>query len=126
MVTAFTGKDHYQTQLTATGHRLVADEPEEIGGGNLGPSPGQFLQLALASCTSITLRMYASRKNFPLDSVRVEVNSEREGEETIFQRHIYLEGPLDGDQRERLLQIANGCPVHKTLTHSIRIESSLK
>lgn len=122
MVTAIIGKELYKTELLATGHELLADEPEDAGGGNLGPSPGQFLQLSLASCTAITVRMYANRKNIPLEKVRVEVSSERYPEKTVFQRHIYFEGPLNDTQREKLLQIA---PVHKTLTNPIEIETSL-
>ena len=121
MVVATNTGASYQTDLVTTGHELIADEPLEAGGGDLGPSPGQFLQLALASCTAITLRMYARRKNIPLEKVRVEVNAERDGEKTIFQRQIYLEGDLEKAQRERLLEIANACPVHRTLTHPIEI-----
>ena len=67
MVSATIGLDLYKTELVATGHSLIADEPEEAGGGDLGPSPGQFLQLSLASCTAITLRMYTHRKNIVLE-----------------------------------------------------------
>lgn len=125
MVTATIGKEPYKTRLIATGHELLADEPEEVGGGNLGPSPGQFLQLSLASCTAITIRMYANRKNIPLEKVRVEINTERYDDKTHFQRHIYLEGSLTEEQRQKLLQIANACPVHKTLTRPIDIETLL-
>src|SRR5258708_15123258 len=121
MVTAIIGKEHYKTDLIATGHELLADEPDDSGGGNVGPSPGQFLQLALASCTAITLRMYADRKNIPLEKIRVEVNAERIGETMVFQRQIYFEEQVTEGQREKLLQIANACPVHRTLTHPIEI-----
>lgn len=125
MVTAIIGREAYKTVLIATGHELLADEPEGAGGGDLGPSPGQFLQFSLASCTAITIRMYANRKNIPLEKVRVEVSAERSAEKTIFQRHIYLEGNLDDLQREKLLKIANACPVHKTLTRPIEIETTM-
>ena len=125
MVTAIIGLDPYKTELIATGHHLLADEPEEVGGENLGPSPGQFLQLSLASCTAITVRMYANRKKIQLGKIRVEVSTERVGEKTIFLRHIYLEGQLDDEQRQKLLQIANACPVHRTLTNPIEIETML-
>jgi putative redox protein len=125
MVTALIGKDRYRTELITSGHHLLADEAEEVGGTNAGPSPGQYLQIALASCTAITLRMYADRKNFPLDKVRVEVNSLRQEGKTIFEREIYLEGNLDDEQRERLLEIANACPVHKTLVNPIEIKTTL-
>ncbi len=125
MVTAIIGHDLYKTELIATGHTLIADEPEEAGGGDLGPSPGQFLQLALASCTAITVRMYARRKDIVLDKIRVEVSTERTPDRAIFIRHIYLEGLEDESQREKLLAIANACPVHKTLTHPIEIETQM-
>ncbi|HRI80737.1 MAG TPA: OsmC family protein, partial [Cyclobacteriaceae bacterium] len=70
MVVATNIGPSYQTDLVATGHELLADEPLEVGGTDLGPSPGQFLQLSLASCTAITLRMYAKRKNIPLEKIR--------------------------------------------------------
>jgi putative redox protein len=126
VVTALIGKDQYRTELITSGHHLLADEAEEVGGNNLGPSPGQYLQMALASCTAITLRMYANRKQFPLDKIRVEVNSQRLEGKTIFQREIYLEGTLNDEQRLRLLEIANACPVHKVLTNPIEINTVLK
>lgn len=125
MVVATNIGPSYQTDLVATGHELLADEPLEVGGTDLGPSPGQFLQLSLASCTAITLRMYAKRKNIPLEKIRVEVNAERESDKTTFQRQIYLDGNLDDTQRQKLFDIANACPVHRTLTHPIEIETIL-
>jgi putative redox protein len=126
VVTALIGKDQYRTELITSGHHLLADEAEEVGGTNTGPSPGQYLQMALASCTAITLRMYANRKQFPLDKIRVEVNSQRLEGKTIFQREIYLDGTLSDEQRLRLLEIANACPVHKALTNPIEINTTLK
>jgi putative redox protein len=126
MVSATIGAETYKTELVATGHVLLADEPEEAGGSDEGPSPGQFLQLSLASCTAITLRMYANRKQINLRQVRVEVDATRDTNKTIFQRHIYLEGDLSDEQRARLLEIANACPVHRTLTHPIEIETVLR
>lgn len=125
MVVATNTGASYQTELVATGHELISDEPLEVGGSDSGPSPGQFLQLALASCTAITLRMYAKRKNIPLEKIRVEVNAERDGKKTLFQRQIYLEGNLEAAQRDRLLDIANACPVHRTLANSIEINTLL-
>ncbi len=125
MVTAIIGQDLYKTELIATGHTLFADEPEEAGGRDLGPSPVQFLQLSLASCTAITLRMYAHHKNIALNKIRVEVNAERAANKTILHRHIYFEGLQDETQHEKLLAIANACPLHKTLTHPIEIKTSV-
>jgi putative redox protein len=126
MVTAIIGRDRYRTELITNGHHLVADEPEEVGGKNLGPGPGEFLMVSLASCTAITVRMYADRKQWPLEKIRVEVTSERNNETTTFIRHVYFEGALDDVQRNRLLQIANACPVHKVLTNPIEIKTELK
>ncbi|HLZ15805.1 MAG TPA: OsmC family protein [Cyclobacteriaceae bacterium] len=126
MVTATIGRDAYRTELLTNGHHLIADEPEEVGGKNLGPGPGEFLMVSLASCTAITVRMYADRKRWPLEKIRVEVSSERMEQMTLFMRHVYLEGALDDTQRARLLQIANACPVHKTLTNPIEIKTELR
>ena len=125
MVTAIIGKDQYKTELITSGHRVIADESEEVGGTNLGPSPGEFLMISLASCTAITLRMYANRKKWNVEKIIVEVAFEKTQVKTIFKREISFEGDLDEDQRNRLLQIANSCPVHKTLTNPIEIETTL-
>jgi putative redox protein len=126
MATAVIGKELYKTSLLTSGHELIADEPEEIGGGNLGPGAGEFLLLSLASCIAITLRMYANRKNWPVDEIRVEVISDNMDKTTYFHCHVYLQGTLDDAQRARMLQIANLCPVHKVLTHPIEIKTSLQ
>ena len=125
MVTATIGRDAYKTELVTSGHHVVADEPEELGGGNLGPAPGEFLMISLASCTAITLRMYADRKKWDVEKIKVEVAFEKTQTKTIFKREISFEGELDDEQRTRLLQIANSCPVHKTLTSQIEINTSL-
>jgi putative redox protein len=125
MVTAIIGKDHYRTELLTSGKTIYADEPEEVGGTDSGPAPGEFLMISLASCTAITLRMYADRKKWDVTKIRVEVASQKLEFKMQFTREISLVGNLDEDQRQRLLQIANSCPVHKTLTNPIEIETSL-
>ena len=125
MVTATIGRDAYKTELVTSGHQVIADESEEVGGTNLGPAPGEFLMISLASCTAITLRMYADRKKWNVEKIKVEVAFEKAQYKTIFKREISFEGDLDDDQRNRLLQIANSCPVHKTLTNPIEIETTL-
>jgi putative redox protein len=125
MVTATIGSDNYKTELMTSGHQTIVDEPEELGGTNLGPAPGEFLMISLASCTAITLRMYADRKKWNVEKIKVEVAFEKAQHKTIFKREISFEGDLDDDQRARLLQIANSCPVHKTLTNPIEIETVL-
>ncbi len=125
MISATIGLDHYKTELVTPGHNALADEAEDKGGTNLGPAPGEFLMMSLASCTAITLRMYADRKKWPVEKIRIEVSSEKLNDTTIFRRKVYLEGTLDETQRQRMLQIANSCPVHKTLTNPIEIKTEL-
>jgi putative redox protein len=126
MVIAINEGELYTTRLLSGNHELIADEAEEVGGKDVGPSPGLFLQMALASCTAVTLRMYATRKQMALKKIRVEVGTEKVGDKTLFLRDIYLDGDMDQSQRDRLLQIANACPVHKILTHPIEISTALK
>jgi len=125
MVTASIGTDHYRTELIASGKKVIADEPQELGGSDEGPAPGELLLMSLASCTAITLRMYADRKKWDVTRIKVEVASEKVDNKTFIQREVSLEGNLEADQRQRLLQIANACPVHKMLTNPIEISTSL-
>ncbi len=125
MVSATIGADHFRTEITVGGKIVIADEPEELDGTNQGPAPGEFLLISLASCTAITLRMYADRKNWPIEKIIVEVNFEKVDNKTIFKRELQLVGDLTDEQKARLLQIANACPVHKTLTNPIEIQTSL-
>ena len=118
-------------------HRLAADEPVAAGGSNLGPNPYDFLLAGLGACTSMTLRLYADRKQWPLQKVTVRLSHEKihaedcadcetkEGKIDRIERAIEIEGPLDADQRERLLEIAEKCPVHRTLHSEIKILSGL-
>lgn len=125
MVSAIIGTDHFRNEITVGGKMVIADEPEELDGTNQGPAPGEFLLISLASCTAITLRMYADRKNWPIEKIIVEVNFEKVDNKTIFKRELQLVGDLTDEQKARLLQIANACPVHKTLTNPIEIQTSL-
>jgi putative redox protein len=125
MVTATIGTDRFRTEITTGGKTIIADEPDELGGTDLGPAPGEFLMVSLASCTAITIRMYADRKKWPVEKITVEVNFEKVDNTTIFKRELQLVGELSDEQRARLLQIANACPVHKTLTNPIEIQTSL-
>lgn len=118
-------------------HHVLADEPEAYGGANLGLMPYQFLSAGLAACTSMTVRMYARRKGWPLEDISVDVihgkihgedceHCETEdGKIDQFQRKITLKGDLDADQRARLLEIADRCPVHRTMDSEIDVTTAL-
>ena len=125
MVTAIIGKDHFRTEVIASGKTVIVDEAEELGGTNAGPSPGELMLISLASCTAITLRMYADRKKWEVSKITVEVASEKMSSKTIFNCEISLEGDLEEDQRQRLLQIANACPIHRLLTNPIEVNTIL-
>lgn len=124
-ITATIGKDHYQTVLTNSRHQIIADEPKEYEGTDLGPNPHELLMMSLASCTAITLRMYADRKKWEIEQIIVEVNYSKEQGKNTFNRQISVVGSISEDEKTRLLHIANACPVHKTLTHPIEINTTL-
>ncbi len=124
-------------EIEAGRHRVVADEPAAAGGTDRGPSPYELLLAALGACTSMTVAMYARRKQWPLERVVVRLEHARihaedcaecetkEGMLDRIEREITLSGPLSPEQRERLLEIANRCPVHRTLTSEIDIRTRL-
>lgn len=116
----------YATQLVVGHHHAVADEPVDLGGGDTGPAPDEIVLSALGACTAITLRMYAERKQWPLEGVEVELGYDERGKDrTVIRRTVHLRGPLDPEQRARLLQIANACPVHRILTGTVEIPTAL-
>lgn len=131
------GKGRYTQEITIGTHILTADEPIESGGNDLGPSPYDFLLAALGSCTSMTLRMYSELKNIPLKKVIVTLQHEKiyakdcadcenpNSRIDHINRQIELQGDLTEEQRKKLLEIANKCPVHRTLTSKILITTEL-
>jgi putative redox protein len=126
-----------RTEVEAGGHTMVADEPESLGGTDEGPNPYDYLLAALGGCTAMTLRMYADRKGWPLESVTVRLSQDRihakdceeceteEGRIDRIGREIEMVGPLDEKQRRRLLEVADMCPVHRTLKGEVLVENSL-
>lgn len=131
------GAAGFAQEIVAGRHRISADEPATAGGTDTGPSPYDLLLAALGACTSMTLSMYARRKGWPLERVVVRLQHTRihaedcaecetkEGMLDRIEREIDLAGPLTEEQRGRLLEIANRCPVHRTLTAEIDIRTRL-
>lgn len=125
MIKAVLHKAHYATEITSDTNTLIADEPISHGGTGKGFAPMELLASSLAACTSITLRMYADRKEWALDSIEVSVDIETNTDTSIFKRIINLKGSLNDEQTSRLLYIANHCPVHKILSNNISIQTTL-
>jgi uncharacterized OsmC-like protein/fermentation-respiration switch protein FrsA (DUF1100 family) len=136
VVVSETRRGRFQQDVRAGRHRLLADEPVQVGGSDSGPNPYDLLLAALGACTSMTLRLYAERKALPLDRVTVRLSHSKihavdceqcetkEGMIDRIERVITLAGELDADQRTRLLEIADKCPIHRTLTSEIEIRTS--
>ncbi|MEW5421371.1 alpha/beta fold hydrolase [Amorphus sp. 3PC139-8] len=132
-----TGEGRFQNRVLIGRHRLIADEPEKVGGNDTGPSPYDYLSIALGACTTMTLRMYAEHKGLELDQVSVAVShdkvhaedcegcakefADRSGKIDRFVRRLTIRGELDASTRARLLQIADKCPVHRTLTQGAAV-----
>jgi uncharacterized OsmC-like protein len=137
-VKARIGRTGLATTIEAGGHSMLADESVAVGGTASGPSPYDHFLAALGSCTAMTLRMYANRKTWPLEGVVVTLRHSRiyaadcadcekkTGKIDVIEREIELLGPLDGEQRARLLEIADHCPVHRTLTGQIKVRTRLQ
>jgi putative redox protein len=114
----------FAQDIEVGGHRLRADEPTEKGGDNSGPGPHELLLAALGSCTAMTLKVYAERKGWPLRDVRVTVQGGHTDGAFAITRHLTIDGDLDAEQRQRLVEIADKCPVHKTLAGEITITTT--
>jgi putative redox protein len=126
MTTASIATNKYRVTLKNGRHDFFADEPQKQGGSDTAPAPDELLEASLASCTAITLRMYADRKQWPLEGIDVTVKLERIDGKTVFTKTIHCIGNVDEEQKKRLLQIAETCPVSKTLLGNIDIKSTLE
>ena len=115
----------YDQSVTVGSHYLMSDVDATKGGGDSGPSPHEYLAAALASCTGMTLKMYAGRKSWELENAVVTVDISRSDDIERFTRTISLVGNLDAEQTARLMDIADKCPVHKALIGTIAIETQL-
>jgi len=125
-------------EINAGAHTFYADEPVDAGGDNAGPDPYELLLAALGACTSMTLQLYARRKGWPLEDVEVRMSHRRDYARDCqdcdtqpvqidqIERRITLKGQLDQAQRTRLLEVAEKCPVHRTLTGTIKVTDSLE
>jgi putative redox protein len=130
-------KEELRKDVEIGPHRVVVDEPVAYGGRDEGPTPYDLLIAALGSCTAITLQMYAKQKGWPLEGIEVRLRHEKihardcadcetkEGRIDRIHRELVLIGPLDEAQRARLLEIANRCPVHRTLLSELNIQTTL-
>lgn len=121
-------KELYKVAIKSpTGNVVIADEPLEIGGKDLGFSPKELLISALAACTSATVRMYADRKEWDLLEVKTEIELERDevANKTIINRKVEFIGVLSDEQKSRLLAVANKCPIHKILSNPIEINTTI-
>lgn len=122
-ITAARGTGPLQAAVQIGKHQVLSDAPESLGGQDSGAEPHDLLAAALAACTIITVTMVARRKALPLEDVRVQVEHGQRDGAYEFKRRIEFVGDLNDDERARLLDIANKCPVHKTLSGTIRIET---
>ena len=118
-------EDTYLTRINMGGHKILADEPKSIGGTDLGATPSQLLEAALASCTTITLSMYTTRKKWPVSHIDCVVTTEKIDGKKVFNRAISVQGDLTDEQKQRILAIANKCPIHKTLAQGSAVNSFL-
>jgi putative redox protein len=118
-------RSHYRTLIKTENHTFISDEPLAIGGADTGPSPQELLLASLGSCTAITLRMYIDRKMWVVDNIAVNLQLFEVDGTTLIERQLSFEGELSEEQKKRLVQIADACPIHKMLTGKIIIETGL-
>lgn len=124
---AETGETAFSVRIAVSGHELIGDEPEDMGGGDIGPSPYDFLLAALGECTVMTIRWYARRQNWPLVSAQAVVTHQKHEGRDVFAKFVDITGPdLTEEQKTRLLDVAAKCPVHKTLSAGADITTAWK
>lgn len=119
------GSGAYEQRITVGSHHLLSDVDTSKGGSDSSPSPHEYLAAALAACTGMTLKMYASRKSWGLENAIVTVDINRVDDVERFTRDITFVGNLDAEQTARLMDIADKCPVHKALIGTITVETRL-
>jgi putative redox protein len=117
-------KGKFAQDIEIAGHKIRSDEVAEKGGDDTGATPHELLLAALGSCTAMTLKLYAERKGWPLRDVHVSLNGANGEGAYIITRQVAIHGDLDAEQRQRLLEIADKCPVHRTLTGEITIKTT--
>jgi putative redox protein len=133
-VVARIGREHYRTEIQVGGKSVVVDEPANLGGGDSGPTPYDMILGSIGACTAMTVRMYADRKGWPLESVTVRLRQARSYQQDCedcdaqalpgitIERELVMEGALDDEQRERLAQIADRCPVKQALERGVHVQ----
>lgn len=133
-VVARIGREHYRTEIEVGGKSVVVDEPASLGGGDAGPTPYDMILGSIGACTAMTVRMYADRKGWPLESVTVRLRQARSYQQDCedcdaqalpgitIERELVMEGALDDEQRERLAQIADRCPVKQALERGVHVQ----
>ena len=133
-VVARIGREHYRTEIEVGGKSVVVDEPASLGGSDSGPTPYDMILGSIGACTAMTVRMYADRKGWPLESVTVRLRQARSYEKDCadcdtqalpgftIERELQMEGALDDEQRERLTQIADRCPVKQALERGVHVQ----
>lgn len=117
------GVHNLVVKSTVRTHTLISDTSVASGGQDEGMNPHEILETALAACTAITLKMYAKRKNMALDDVHVEVTTVSEGKDSVLSRKVLLVGSLSSEDKTRLMEIADKCPIHKLLTSNVTIQT---
>ena len=123
--TASIGTINYETSIATGHHRLTADEGPDLGGKDSGPAPYDLLVSALGACTAITLRMYAERKQWPVEAVHADIHFVREGDNQHIDRRLRIEGNVDQEQKKRMAEIAERTPVTLTLKRGLEIRTTL-